>query len=70
MGYTESALSKLNKNDLICIAIKMQCTQNFLPNKKISELRKNYNKQADLEVSKPGKEKPQICIGVVCFGAI
>ena len=56
MAYTESALSKLNKDDLICVAIDMQNTQNpILSDMKneLSELRKNYNKlEADLKVSK------------------
>ena len=63
MAYTESALSKLNKGDLIRIALDMQKTQNsILPDMKneltdmkneLSELRKNYNKlKADLKVSK------------------
>ena len=43
MVYMESALSKLNKDDLIRIALNMQK----------SELRKNKNKlEADLKVSK------------------
>ena len=59
----ESAFSKLNKDDLIRIALDMQKTQNSilsdmrneLPDMKneLSELRKNYNKlEADLKVSK------------------
>ena len=63
MAYTESTLSKQNKNDLIRIALDMQKTQNSIlsdmrnemPNIKneLSELRKNYNKlEADLKVSK------------------
>ena len=55
---------------LFVLQLKCNAPKIFSLIKKISELRKNYNKQADLEVSKPGKEKPQICIGVVCFGAI
>ena len=63
MAYTKSALSKLNKNDLICIALDMQKTQNSILSdmkneltdmkNELSELRKNYNKlEADLKVSK------------------
>ena len=63
MTCTESALSKLNKDDLIRIALDMQKTQNSilsdmkneLTNMKneLSELRKNYSKlKADLKVSK------------------
>ena len=59
----ESALSKLNKDDLIRIALDKQKTQNSilsdmrneLPDMKneLSELRKNYNElEADLKVSK------------------
>ena len=53
MAYTESALSKLNKDDLIRIALDMQKTQNSIlfdmknqltdMKNKLSELRKNYN---------------------------
>ena len=76
MAYTESALSKLNKDDLICIALDMQKTQNSIlsdmKNKlsdikdKLSELRKNYNKlETDLKVSKSVTEamKSHNCIG-------
>ena len=63
MAYTESALSKLNKDDLICTALDMKKTQNsilsdmknklFDMKNELSELRKNYNKlEADLKVSK------------------
>ena len=63
MAYTESALSKLNKDDLIRIALDMQKTQNSILSdmkneltnmkNKLSQLRKNYNKlEADLRVSK------------------
>ena len=63
MAYTESALSKLNKDDLIRIALDMQKTQNSILSdtrnelsdmkNELSELRKNYNKlEADLKVSK------------------
>ena len=56
-------MSKLNKDDLICIALDMQKTQNsILPDirnelsdmkNELSELRKSYNKlKADLKVSK------------------
>ena len=57
---------------MILFVLQLKCNAPKISSliKKISELRKNYNKQADLEVSKPGKEKPQICIGVVYFGAI
>ena len=54
MGYTESALSKLNKDDLTRIALDMQKTQNSIMSdmkneltdmkNELSELRKNYNK--------------------------
>ena len=63
MTYKESALSKLNKDDLIRIALDMQKTQNSILSdmkneltdmkNELSELRKNYNKlEADLKVSK------------------
>ena len=63
MPYTESALSKLNKDDLFPIALNMQTTQNSVLSdmknqlsdmkNELSELRKNYNKLvADLKVSK------------------
>ena len=63
MAFTESALSKLNKDDLILIALVMQKTQNSILSdmkneltdmkNKLSELRKNYNKlEANLKVSK------------------
>ena len=63
MAYTESALSKLNKDDLIRIALDMQKTQNSILSdmrneltdmkNELSELRKSYNKvKADLKVSK------------------
>ena len=63
MAYTESALSKLNKDDLIGIALDLQKTQNsILPDMRnqlsdmkneLSERRKNCNKlEADLKVSK------------------
>ena len=63
MAYTESALSKLNKDDLIRIALGMQKTQNSIlsdmRNKltdmknELSELTKNCNTlEADLKVSK------------------
>ena len=62
MAFTESALSKLNK-DLIRIALDMQKTQNSIlsdmRNKlsdmknELPELRTNYNKlEVDLEISK------------------
>ena len=54
MAYTESALSKLNMDDLVCIELDMQKFQNpILSNMKnefsdmkneLSELRQNYNK--------------------------
>ena len=61
MAFTESALSKLNKDDLILIALVMQKTQNSILSdmkneltdmkNKLSELRKNYNKlEANLKV--------------------
>ena len=63
MAYTESALSKLNKDDPIRIALDMQKTQNSILSdmkneltdmkNELSELRKNYNKlEADLKISK------------------
>ena len=63
MAYTESALSKLSKDDLIPIALDMQKTLNSIRSdmkneltdmkNKLPELRKNYNKlEADLKVSK------------------
>ena len=61
MTYTESTLSKLNKDDRI--ALDMQKTQNSVLSdmkfelsdikNELSELRKNYNKlEADLKVCK------------------
>ena len=59
MVYTESLLSKLNKDDLTCIALDMQNSKldiNLIRtdiNKELSELRKSYNKlETDLVVSK------------------
>lgn len=56
MAYTKSALSKLNKDDLIGIAPDMRKAQiSILPDteNKSSELRKNYNKpEVDIKVSK------------------
>ena len=63
MAYTECAFSKLNKADLVRIALDMQKTENSIlsdmKNKlsgmknELSELRKNYNQtKADLKVSK------------------
>ena len=56
MAYTKSALSKLNKDDLIGIAPDMRKAQiSILPDteNKLSELRKNYNKpEVDVKVSK------------------
>ena len=56
MAYAESALSKLNKDDLIRIALDMEKTQNSILSdmkNELSETRKNYNKlEADLKVSK------------------
>ena len=56
MAYTKSALSKLNKDDLIGIAPDMRKAQiSILPDteNKLSELRKNYNKpEVDIKVSK------------------
>ena len=58
MTYTGSKLSRLNKDDLICIVLDMQNSKldtNFILNdikKELSELQKNYNKfEADLAVS-------------------
>ena len=59
----ESALSKLNKDNLICLVLDMQKTQNSklsdMKNEltdmknELSDLRKNYNKlEANLKVSK------------------
>ena len=47
MAYTEYALYKLNKNDLIRIALNMQKAQNSILcdiKNELSELRKSYNK--------------------------
>ena len=63
MAYTESALSKENKDDLIRMALDMQKTQSSVLSdmrneltdmkKELSELWKNYNKrEADLKVYK------------------
>ena len=56
MAYTKSALSKLNKDDIIGIAPDMRKAQiSILPDteNKLSELRKNYNKpEVDIKVSK------------------
>ena len=63
MAYTESALSKLNKDDLVRIALDMQKIQNtilsdmqnelFDMKNELSKLRKNYDKlESDLKVSK------------------
>ena len=56
MAYTKSALSKLNKDDLIGIAPDMRKAQiSILPDteNKLSELRKNYNKpEVDIKVFK------------------
>ena len=56
MACTKSALSKLNKDDLIGIAPDMRKAQiSILPDteNKLSELRKNYNKpEVDIKVSK------------------
>ena len=57
MRYTESAMSKLNKDDLVIrIALDVQNNQNSILsdiNKELSELRKKYNKlKSDLKVSK------------------
>ena len=69
MLYTESALSKLNKDDLIIrIALDMQNNQNSILsdiNNELSELRKKYNKlKSDLKVSKSVTEamKNQIVV--------
>ena len=58
MTYTGSERSRLNKDDLVCIALDMQNSKldtNFILNyikKELSELLKNYNKfEADLAVS-------------------
>ena len=58
MTYTGSELSRLNKDDLVCIALDMQNSKldtNFILNdikKELSELQKNYNNfEADLAVS-------------------
>ena len=56
MTCKESALLKLIKGDLICIALDMQTTENFILSyikNELSELRKNYNKlKADLKKSR------------------
>ena len=58
MTYTGSELSRLNKDDLVCIALDMQNSKldtNFILNdikKELFELQKKYNKfEADLAVS-------------------
>ena len=58
MTYTGSKLSRLNKDDLICIVLDMQNSKldtNFILNdikKELSELQKSYNKfEADLALS-------------------
>ena len=67
MAYTESALSKLNKDDLIGIALDMQKNQNSILSdmknelpaikNELSEIRKNCNKQeVYLKVSKSDTE--------------
>ena len=72
MAYTASELSKLNKNDLICITLDMPSNQNsilFNQNNKISERRKKYNKlEADFNVSKSVTEamKNQIVFLLEC----
>ena len=69
MADTESALSKLNKNDLIRIALDMQKTQNSSLSdmrNELSELRKNYSKlEADLKVSKSVTEAMKNHIAVL-----
>ena len=63
MAYTESALSKLNKADLVGIALDMEKTENSILSDmrnelsvmkhELTELRKNYNQlEANLKVSK------------------
>ena len=57
MRYTESAMSKLNKDDLVIhIALDVQNNQNSILsdiNNELSELRKKYNKlKSNLKVSK------------------
>ena len=60
MTYTEFAMSKLNNDDLVRIALDMQKTQNSILSdmrneltdmkNELSELRKNYNKlEGDLK---------------------
>ena len=58
MTYTGSKLSRLNKDDFICIVLDMQNSKldtNFILNdikKELSERQKSYNKfEADLAVS-------------------
>ena len=58
MTYTGSKLSRLNKDDFICIVLDMQNSKldtNFILNdikKELSELQKSYNKfEADLALS-------------------
>ena len=56
MIYSESVMSKPDKDDLICISLDMQKTQNYIlcdMKNELSELRKNYNKlEAGLKVLK------------------
>ena len=69
MRYTESAMSKLNKDDLVIrVALDVQNNQNSIlsdTNNELSELRKKYNKlKSDLKVSKSVTEamKNQIVV--------
>ena len=47
MAYAESALSKLNKDDLIRIALDMEKTQNSI----LSDIRTNYLRQEKITVN-------------------
>ena len=48
MAYTESALSKLNKDDLIRIALDMQKTQNSILSDMKNELTDMKNELSEL----------------------
>ena len=56
MAHTSESLSKLNKEDLVRLALDYQHKQDTLLNKineDLSELRKNYSKiESELEISK------------------
>ena len=56
MAHTESSLSRLNKDDLICLALDYQQKYDITLNKiskELAELRKNYNKlELDLAITK------------------